>query len=64
MTLDEAKQLTNTTSNRQLAAVLGITKQAVSAWGDVVPEAQSNKIELMVLKRKKARKEKAHAVAS
>lgn len=47
MTVGEAKQLLNVNSDKALADILGITRQAVFQWRGTVPDLRRYQIEAL-----------------
>lgn len=54
MTTDEAKELLGLGDAKSLAELLGITEQAVSQWGQIVPELRAYQIKAIVAERQAA----------
>jgi hypothetical protein len=50
MTKAQAKKLLSAESDGALAKVLGVKRQAVSAWGKFIPQARQWQIEAMIAK--------------
>lgn len=55
MTKAQAKKLTGTTTDSQLADVLGIRPQAIAKWPDPIPQQREWQILAMPKAKKRAR---------